>query len=171
MQPGLLLLYCTNTALFTNWRFVATVPLSKSISAIFPTTCAGLVSHLVISKYFNLFLYSSICYGDWWPAKFDVAIVALWSLRWWLCVLVAQSCLTLWDSMDCSPPGSSVHEILPARILEWVAVPFCRGFSWPRDWNWVSYTAGRFFTICAIREALRWWLVGFFFFFKAGKYF
>ena len=46
-----------------------------------------------------------------------------------VCVLVAQSCLTLCDPVDCSPPGSSVHGILPARILEWVAIPFSRGFS------------------------------------------
>ena len=44
-------------------------------------------------------------------------------------VLVAQSCPTLCDAMDCSPSGSSVHGILPARILEWVAMPFSRGFS------------------------------------------
>ena len=42
-------------------------------------------------------------------------------------VLVTQSCLTLCDSMDCSPPGSSVHGILQARILQWVAVSFSRG--------------------------------------------
>ena len=41
---------------------------------------------------------------------------------------VAQSCLTLCDPMDCSPPGSSVHGILQARILEWVAMPSSRGF-------------------------------------------
>ena len=47
----------------------------------------------------------------------------------YVCVLVAQSCPTLCDPMDCSPPGSSVHEILQARILEWVAIPFSRGSS------------------------------------------
>ena len=41
--------------------------------------------------------------------------------------LVTQLCLTLWDPMDCSPPGSSVHGILQARTLEWVAMPFSRG--------------------------------------------
>ena len=46
-------------------------------------------------------------------------------------VLVAQSCLTLCDLMECSPPGSSVHVILQARILEWVAIPFSRGSSNP----------------------------------------
>ena len=48
-------------------------------------------------------------------------------------VLVAQSCLTLGDPMDCNPPGSSVHGILQARILEWVAMPFARGSFRPRD--------------------------------------
>ena len=45
--------------------------------------------------------------------------------------LFAQSCLTLCNSMGCSPPGSSVHEILQARVLEWVAIHFSRGSSWP----------------------------------------
>ena len=63
-----------------------------------------------------------------------------------LCVLVAQSCLTFCDPMDCSAPGSSVHEIFQVRILEWVAISFSRGSSWPRDRTQVSCTAGRFFT-------------------------
>ena len=46
---------------------------------------------------------------------------------------VTQSCLTVCDSMDCSLPGSSVHDILQARILEWVAIPFSRGSSQPRN--------------------------------------
>ena len=50
-----------------------------------------------------------------------------------VCVLVAQSCLTLCDPMDCSPQGSFVHRILQARILEWVAVPFSSGSSQPTD--------------------------------------
>ena len=54
--------------------------------------------------------------------------------------------------MDCSPPGSSVHGISQARILEWVAIPFSRGPSWPRDRTWVSLIAGRFFTVWATRE-------------------
>ena len=42
-------------------------------------------------------------------------------------------CLILWDPMDCSPPASSAHRIFQARILEWVAISFSRGSSWPRD--------------------------------------
>ena len=57
----------------------------------------------------------------------------------------------LWP-YDGSPPGSSVHGILQARILEWVAMTFSRESSWPRDWTRVSYIAGQFFTIWA-REA------------------
>ena len=68
-------------------------------------------------------------------------------------VKVAQSCLTLCNRMDCSPPDSSVHGILQARILEWVAIPFYRESSWPRDQTWISCTAGGLFTIWATREA------------------
>ena len=50
-----------------------------------------------------------------------------------------QSCLTLCDSVDCSLPVSSVHGILQAKILEWVAIPFFRGSSQPRDQICVSY--------------------------------
>ena len=60
-----------------------------------------------------------------------------------------QSCPTLWDLIDCSLPGSSVHGIIQARILEWVALPFSRGSSQPRDWTRISCDsciAGRFFT-------------------------
>ena len=56
-------------------------------------------------------------------------------------VSVAQSCLILCDPTDCSPLGSSVHGIPQARILEWVAIPFSRGSSWPRDWAQVSCIA------------------------------
>ena len=58
------------------------------------------------------------------------------------CVFVTQSCPALCDPMDCSPPGSSVHGILQARRLEWVAMPFfSRGFSWLRYRTQVSCTA------------------------------
>ena len=69
-----------------------------------------------------------------------------------LLCLVAQSCPILWDPMDCSLPGTSVHRIFQARVLEWVAIPFSRGSSWPRDRIPVFCTAGRFLTIWATRE-------------------
>ena len=68
-------------------------------------------------------------------------------------VLLTQSCLTLWDPMACILPGSSVHGILKARILEWAAISFSRGSSWPRDWICVFCIAGKFFTIWVTREA------------------
>ena len=71
-------------------------------------------------------------------------------------VLVAQLCLTLCDPMDCRPPSSSVHGILQARILEWVAIPFSRGSFQPRDRTQVSCIAGRFFTVWSNREAPDW---------------
>ena len=113
----------------------------------------------------------------------------------YLCVC-AQSLIHvwLWDPIDCSPPGSSVHGVSPGkntgeghhallqgifptqesnpglsrcreilyhlshqgspRILEWVAYPFSRGSSWPRNWTRVSCIDGRFFTIWTTMEAL-----------------
>ena len=54
--------------------------------------------------------------------------------------------------MDCSLPGSSVHGIFQARVLEWVAISFSRRSSWPRDWTQVSRIVGRRFTVWATRE-------------------
>ena len=59
----------------------------------------------------------------------------------------AQSCPTLCYPMDCSPPDSSVHGILQARVLERVAISFSRGSSQPRDRTWVSHVAGRRFSL------------------------
>ena len=60
------------------------------------------------------------------------------------------------QSMDCSPPGSSIHGILQARILEWVAISFSRGSSRPRDRTQGSHIAGRCFNLCITREALKY---------------
>ena len=70
-----------------------------------------------------------------------------------ICVvcLVDQSCLILCKPMDCSPPGSSVHGILQARMLEWVAIPFSRGSSWHRGQTCVS---------CISRQILYHWANG-----------
>ena len=64
-----------------------------------------------------------------------------------LCAKSFQSCLTLCDPMDCSPPGCSSHGILQARRLEWAAITFSRGSSQPRDRTLVPCIAGRFFTV------------------------
>ena len=70
-------------------------------------------------------------------------------MRLCACIQVTQSCLTLCNPTDFSPPGSSVPGILQEGILEWVAMPFSRGSSWPRDRTHIfcsSWFAGRFFT-------------------------
>ena len=67
---------------------------------------------------------------------------------------VAQSCPTLCDPMDCSLPGSSIHGVFQARILEWVAISFSRRSSQPRDWTQISHTVGRRFIVWATREVL-----------------
>ena len=67
--------------------------------------------------------------------------------------LAAQSCLTLCDPVDCNSPGSSVHGILQARILEWVTMPSSKESSQLRDLTQVSHIAGRFFTAWATRDA------------------
>ena len=69
-------------------------------------------------------------------------------------VFIAQLCLTLCDPMGCNLPGSSVHGILQAKILEWIAISFSRGSSQPRDPKPRSCIAGRFFSIWATKEAL-----------------
>ena len=67
---------------------------------------------------------------------------------------VSHSCPTLCHPMDYSLPGSSVHGIFQARVLEWVAIAFSRGSSQPRDRTQVFHIVGRSFTIWATREVL-----------------
>ena len=75
--------------------------------------------------------------------------------------LVAQSCPTLCNPMDCSLLGFSVHGIFQARILEWVTILFSRGFSWPRDCTHisVSWIGRRFLYYWATREAHYFYLL------------
>ena len=68
---------------------------------------------------------------------------------------VAQSCLTLCNPMDCNLPGSFVHGIFQARILEWVAISFSRESSRAKDRTQVSHIACRLFTTGATRESLK----------------
>ena len=100
-----------------------------------------------LQKYFDVWLYVLFFFP---PAKIDTS----WLLPYlfgtipqsylrgcipgYHCSLIAQSCLTLCDPTDYSPLGSSLHGISQIRILEWVAISFSRGSSWPRDWTQVS---------------------------------
>ena len=60
---------------------------------------------------------------------------------------VAQSCQTLCDPMDCSLPGSSVHGVFQAIVLEWIDISFSRGSTQPKDQTWVSRIVDRCFTV------------------------
>ena len=79
-------------------------------------------------------------------------VILISSLSWHLCLAsVAQLCLTLYNSMHCSPPGSSVHDISQARIVKWVAISFSRESSQPRAQTHTTslmslVLAGGFFT-------------------------
>ena len=92
-----------------------------------------------------------------------ISSIHLYVLKAWKCTRytvkwseVAQSCPTLCDPVDCSPPGS-IHGILQARILEWVAISFSRGSSRPRDRTLVFSIAGRCFNLWATRCLIDWW--------------
>ena len=79
----------------------------------------------------------------WCLQVLELAINSLMNM----CCLVAKSCPTLCDPMECSPPGSSVHGISQARIWEWVATSCSKGSSQPRGQTWISCIASGFFTI------------------------
>ena len=100
------------------------------------------------------------CWGDhrWWPQSLASRISQL-------PVIITQSCPTLCDPMHCSPPGSSVYGIVQSRILDWIAIPFSRGSSWPRDRtciSWASCMVGGFFTFWVtgeVQEVAGWSLI------------
>ena len=103
----------------------------------------------------NLQISANSHYQPWQSSEFlQISTVATWhSSHTQLPTQQPKSCPTLCDPMDCCPPGSSVHGILQARILEWVAIPFSRGSSRPRDWTQVSSTAGRFLNFWVMTTA------------------
>ena len=74
-----------------------------------------------------------------------------------VCVCLVTQWWLFCEPMDCSLPGSSVHGILQARLLEWVAVPVSRGSSQPRNRTQVSHIAGGSFTVWATKEAQEYW--------------
>ena len=90
----------------------------------------------------RLYLLPVFCQFPSWHELFeDQKPWGKWWWWWFRCSVVAQSWPTLCDPMDCSPPGSSIHGILSARVLEWVAIPFSRGSSQPRDQTCVSFVS------------------------------
>ena len=85
-------------------------------------------------------------FGKWKGKVRLEKTTGVWEMRQGSCWLVTKLCPTLSDLTDCSLPGSSVHVISQARILEWVVIFFSRGSSWLRDWTQVSCLAGGFLT-------------------------
>ena len=130
------------------------------------TPCFGIITGVISSAQSDPSAQTPLSYPDFFsilpsshnwillPSEVSPAHLTSHHLRPALCVLVSQFCLTLCDPLNCSPPGSSLHGILQARVLEWVAISFSRGSAWLRNWTQDSGIAGRFFTIWATREAL-----------------
>ena len=86
---------------------------------------------------------------NFWLKQCTFIVLVSWSQKSDACgmLMIVLSCVRLvYNPEDCSPPGSSVHGIFQARILEWVAISFSRISSQARDGTWVSCLAGRFFT-------------------------
>ena len=114
-----------------------------------------LLAILLISLFF-LFLLLKVNHSPMKADTFLTTISAEFRIvvdTWCVHVKSLQSCLTLCDPMDCSLPGSSVHGILQARILERVVMPSSRGSSWPRDRTQVSYIS------CIGRQILDHWAI------------
>ena len=101
----------------------------------FLVACVCVYTHTLTHIYTHKHIYMHVFYFVW-------HIITVF-------VLVAQSCPTLCNPLDCSPPGSFVHGILQARILEWILIPFSRMSAQFRGWARVFCIAGRFFTIWA----------------------
>ena len=109
------------------------------------------------SRHFGCFHFLAI----WSNIAINISHRVFWGLmlsclllvHYCCCCLVAKSCPVLYDPLDCSPPGSSVHGILQERILVWVAMPSSRGSSQPRNWTCLSCITGGFLTLWATMEA------------------
>ena len=101
----------------------------------------------VVMKWMNL---EPITFNEVSQKEKDKYCILPWWWWWWFSHQVMSN---FCDPMGYSLTGLSVHNILQARILEWVAISFFGGSSQPRNWTWISYIAGRFFTDWATREA------------------
>ena len=121
-----------------------------SPSNLTPTTASGVPSpNTTLSclpwAYSGLPSFSLKCRIQYWIIILQ-GVIYFYCYHHHCCCLIAKSCPTLCNPMDCSPPSLSVHGISQERILEWVAISFSRGSSWTRDQIWISCIAGRFFT-------------------------
>ena len=121
--------------------------MSNKAEHLFIYLLAIYIFPLVTSLFKSLFFLKSEFFYHW-----VLRVLCVFWMKWSE-VFVLLSCLTRCNRMEYSSPGSSFHGILQARILEWVAIPFSRVSSWPRDWTQVSCIVGRLFTHWDTREA------------------
>ena len=118
---------------------------TRNINLIVFVVNFTLIQNVFLNIYYSLY----ITFPSLLAFEFSVKCVESESEKWkW-----SRSVMTLCDPMDCSLSSSSVHGIFHARALEWIAISFSRGASWPRNQTRVSHIAGRRFTIWATREA------------------
>ena len=111
------------------------------------------LSSLLIKVFIAHYIFSSIIVFSPQILLWKILNIKVERIIQWTCAKLLQSCPTLCNGMEHSLLGSPVHGILQARILEWVAIPFSRKASQPRNRTQVSCIAGRLFTDWATREA------------------
>ena len=107
-----------------------------------------LANHLISVEPYSFFIQSFPASGSLPMSRVSTSLFSAV-----YCAGLCQLCLILGKPTDCSPPGSSVHGILQARVLEWIAIIFSKGI-FPTQ---VSHVTGRFFAIWAAREAQEYW--------------
>ena len=115
---------CNRLVISNEKAFNQRIPV---LSDMFSFHLQSLIYSFVIWGFLFVCFWLGDCFGT---AVYNFQIII--NLKW------SQSCLTLCGSMDCSPPGFSIHGVFQTRILEWVAISFSRGSSPPRDRTQVS---------------------------------
>ena len=103
------------------------------------TVSVSSLEEIVYLGILHIFNLAACCFWCWVVGVYYLFWISILYKLWK--VLIAQLYLTLCNPMDCSPPGKFVHEILQARILEWVAISFSMGWSQSRDWNFISHVS------------------------------
>ena len=156
-------IYCLWICLFLGTSYANFLFVFISISIMFSKSF-NVVVCVIISFLFKKLnnvqwqIHITLClFIHWWTFRLLSTFYLFWFKNMWSEVKVTQLCPTLCDPVDYSLPGSFVHWILQARILEWVAILLCRGSSQPKDRTQVSHIAVRFFTIWATREIQESW--------------
>ena len=129
-----------------------------SCGSLYPMYPVAMLKNNSSSNYLLYFIAVILTrnFIDFWESKNDPGLyLTLGEVKW---SEVAQPCPTLCDPRDCSLQGSTVHGIFQARVLEWVAITFSRGSSWPRDRTQVSCIAGRHFYCLRHQGRLKQWI-------------